>query len=188
MSGYGYCRERGNAALTTMLILGAFVTVASAIAAVVMNTGLAGSRQVNQTLSTALQRTTTGLSLEGGVLAETDGTRATALLLDLTTSAGSGGVSLDANAPLERTIVSYVDGTTLLQDVPFAVHWLRSDGDSLLEQGELAQIAIDTTGVQPPIVAGHTFTIQIKPANANYLVVERTMPAGSALNRFINLR
>jgi archaellin len=153
-----------------------------------MASGFNGSRQLNQTLSSAISRTTTGLSLQGDILAETDGKRVTTLFLDVTTSAGGGGVSLDDRAPLGRTIVAYNDDTTLLTEMPYIVHWLRSDGDTMLEPGELAQIAVDLSPVDPPIGGSHTFTLQVKPLDANYLIIERTTPGGSSLNRFITLR
>jgi archaellin len=172
-----------------MLILAAFATVASAFGAVVMTTGLAGSRQVDQTLSSALRRTTSGLALQGGVLAESDGSRITTLIVDVTTSTGSQGVNLDANATLDRTIVAYNDDSTLLADLPYTVSFLRGDGDTMLESGELAQMRIDLTRIEPPVTAGHSFVIQVKPPESNYLIFERTIPAsGAEIDRFVNLR
>jgi archaellin len=61
------------------------------------------------------------------------------------------------------------------------------DNDSLLEQGELAQIDIDMTAeCGCTITENETFTLELKPPTGSYLVVQRTTPA-SVNESIINL-
>ena len=180
-------RETGVSALEIVLIASGFLIVGSAFGGVVLTTGLSSSGQVERTLNDALSRSGDGLELRGPVVAATDGERATAISLDVTLAIGGDGVNLDPVAPLDRTVVSYIDEANAIRELPYGVQWTVGDGDQALEQGELAALLIDVSSIEPAITSGRSFQIEVRPPSGAYLVIRRTMPPGSHLDTIVNL-
>ena len=105
----------------------------------------------------------------------------TALRFGLTLAAGGDQVNLDATDTSNRTVIAYIDDSVNTTDMAYTTTEVVGDGDSLLEQGELAQIDIDMTAeCGCTITANETWTIELKPPSGSYLVVQRTMPASLA--------
>lgn len=168
-------------------IAGALVLVSSLFASVVLSTGTTASLQLEQTAQRALTLVTTGVQADGPVLAQTDGTRATQIVVDLTTTAGGGAVTLDPHAASARLVVSYISATTAVRDLPYSVVWISGNGDTLLQPGELAEVVVDVSGITPAIVAGQRFTLELRAGDAPPVTIERTLPAGQPLDAVVNL-
>jgi hypothetical protein len=179
------CSERGITGIETGVVVGGLVVASSLFAGVVLNGGIAGSQQLGTAVQAALRQTTTGVELDGPVIVRTDGTRATDVLIDVTTSAGGGSVVLgptpDDGADAQLAI-DYVTDATLQRNVPYTVSWLTGDGDDLLEPGEVAEIDVDVSGVTPPLGGGDAFTLDLRPGDGVAVAVMRTMPAGRPMN------
>jgi archaellin len=178
--------ERGVTPAGAGLLIGAFGLAAAIFGAAMVGGGYAGGEQLEQTFYEALDRTTRGVELRGPVHVRTDGASVTEILLDVGVFPGSSGVSLDADATSDRTVVSYSDEDVLLNDVPYTVDWITGDGDTLLEAGELAQIVVDG-GALPAIGKHDRFSVTIRPADGVPLTVERTMPPGNPLDLVVRL-
>jgi archaellin len=174
-------------ALELVVIATAFLIVGSSFGAVVIRTGVTSSGQVEQTINDALARTGGGLELRGPVLAVTDGQRAGTIRIDVALATSGDGVDLDPTAPLGRTIVSYVDEQSAVSELSFTVSWTVGDGDSLLEEGELAAMLIDVSTVAPALTSGRQFQIEVRPDRGLFLLLRRTMPHGSHFDTIVNL-
>jgi flagellin FlaB len=171
--------ERGITGLETAIVLIAFVVVAAVFAFVVLSTGLFSSERGKETVYAGLQKTRGSMSLTGGVIATSDGTEITDLSFGLTLAAGGDSVNLDFADASNRTVMSYIDTTTTVNDLDYATTEIVGDDDSLLEPGELAQIDIDLAGdcASCAVGANQTFTLEVKPPSGSYLVITRTTPA-----------
>ena len=206
--------ERGVAGVGVAAIAGAFVLAGSLVAGVVVEGGMTGSEALDATFVRALANVTTGMQVDGPVLARTDGAHATVLLIDVTTTPGGGAVSLSADAaPTSDPVtpdatpgaavslsadaaragdapalrVRYVSSDTVASGLPYTVTWLSGDGDALLEPGEVAELAVDVSGVDPPPAENTRFTLELHPGDSAPAIVTRTMPAGRPLDRVVNL-
>ena len=170
--------ERGITGLETAIILIAFVVVAAVFSFVVLSTGLFSSERGKEAVYAGLQKTRGSMELTGGIVATSDGTQVTDLRLGLTLAAGGDQVNLDATDTSNRTVISYIDDSINTPDMLYTTTEVVGDGDSLLEQGELAQIDIDMTAeCGCTITANETWTIELKPPSGSYLVIQRTTPA-----------
>jgi flagellin FlaB len=180
--------ERGITGLETAIVLIAFVVVAAVFAFVVLSTGLFSSERGKETVYAGLQKTRGSMSLTGGVIATSDGTEITDLSFGLTLAAGGDSVNLDFADASNRTVISYIDGSTTESDLNYATTEVVGDDDNLLEAGELATVDIDlaTDCATCAIGANETFTLEVKPPSGSYLVISRTTPA-SITETIINL-
>lgn len=170
--------ERGITGLETAIVLIAFVVVAAVFSFVVLSTGLFSSERGKETVYAGLQKTRGSMTLTGGVIADSNGTAVTDLTIGLTLAAGGDSVNLDATDASNRTVISYIDDNVNTPSMNYTTTELLGDGDSLLEPGELAQIAIDLVAECACTVAeNHTFSIELKPPTGSYLTVQRTTPA-----------
>ncbi|MEX0750880.1 MAG: hypothetical protein WD359_08730 [Dehalococcoidia bacterium] len=172
-----------------ILITSGFLVVGSAFGGVVLTTGLTSSGQVERTLNDALSRSVNGLEIRGPVVAITDGQEANAISIDVALAiGGDDGVNLDPLAPLDRTVVSFIDEANAIRELPYTVTWTVGDGDHLLETGELAAVLIDVSSIYPPLASGRKFLIEVRPPSGAYLTIKRTMPGGAHLDTIVNLQ
>ena len=103
--------------------------------------------------------------------------------IDLTapTDAGSDGIP-DAGSS-HRTVISYDDENQQMADVAYSVTYLGdSDGDTLLEVGEKAEITVEvgtaiTTNSGTDLAKNTTFTLQVSPPKGAVMILQRTTPA-----------
>jgi flagellin FlaB len=173
--------ERGITGLETAIILIAFVVVAAVFAFVVLSTGLFSSERGKEAVYAGLAKTRGSMSLTGGVIADSNGTSITDLRFGLTLAAGGDSVNLDSTDLSNRTVISYVDNTVYTNDMDYTATEVLGDGDNLLEQGELVEIAIDMAGqCGCTITENFSFTLELKPPTGSYLVVQRLTPASIA--------
>ena len=179
--------ERGITGLETAIVLIAFVVVAAVFSFVVLSTGLFSSERGKETVYAGLAKTRGSMELTGGVIATSDGTNVTDLRIGLTLAAGGDTVNLDATDATNRTVLSYIDSAVNTPSMDYTTTEVIGDNDSLLEQGELAQIDVDMTAeCGCAITSNYTFTLELKPPTGSYLVVQRTTPA-SMNETIINL-
>ncbi len=181
-------REDGITGLETAIILIAFVVVAAVFAFVVLSTGLFSSERGKETIYAGLQKARGNLELRGSIVANTSGTQVNTLVLYLGLAAGGEPVNVDPNSLVNKTVVAYIDDSTSINDLDYTVVDVAGDNDYLLEPGELVQLTIDVAGQGLSISNNDTFTLEVRPPWGAYLVVQRTMPAGSLLETVVNLR
>ncbi len=181
-------QEEGITGLETAIILIAFVVVASVFAFVVLSTGLFSSERGKETIYSGLQKARGNLELRGGIVANTDGSAVTTLVMYLGNAAGGDPVNLDPAATVNKTVFAYVDNNQTVADLGYVSVELVGDGDSLLEPGELAEITIDFAAESLTVGNNDTFTLEIRPPLGAYLVVQRTLPPGTSLEPIVNLR
>jgi archaellin len=118
------------------------------------------------------------MELTGGVLGTSDTTQLTALTLDITLAAGGDSVNLNPTDPSNRTVISYIDDAYTKNNLTYTTTPITGDADSLLEQGELLEVDIDLTQDAAIVIGTNkTFTLEVKPPQGSYLVIQRTTPA-----------
>lgn len=181
-------REDGITGLETAIILIAFVVVAAVFAFVVLSTGLFSSERGKETIYAGLQKARGNLELRGSIIANTSGTQVDTLVIYLGLAAGGEPVNVDPASTVNKTVVAYIDDSTNMNDLTYTVTDVAGDSDNLLEPGELTQLTIDVAGQGLSLTNNDTFTLEVRPPWGAYLVIQRTMPAGSALETVVNLR
>lgn len=181
-----YKDEQGVSALETAIILIAFVVVAAIFAFTILSAGTTATEQSKEAIYAGLSEVRSSLELRGAVVAQTDGTEVTDVIFSVANAAG--GESIDLTAPVSNTlIIDYRDGAQQSANLTWTLTWVvRNDTDDLLEEGELAEITVDVSGLTTPLVENTQFALEIKPAEGGVVVVERTTPA--FLDTIIDLR
>ena len=201
--------QSGVTALETAIILIAFVVVAAVFAFTMLTTGtflterskeaaLAGVSQVRGSMevrgSVLLTADATQMAVPVAPACDGDGTStinvAQTVAFTLSNVAGGSPIDLTDTIGKQVTTITYRDqyqtydlnaitGTNKI----WTVSWIgKSNGDNILETGELAQITVDlskVTGMDTacPLGPNRTFTIEIKPPNGAVLSMQRTTPA-----------
>ncbi len=171
--------ERGITGLETAIILIAFVIVASVFAFVVLSTGLFSAERGKETVFAGLQKAQANLELHGSVVVTASGSplEPDNITFDLALAAGGTPINLDPEATTNTVVMNYIDQDAREADVTYTVTWIRGDGDSLLEQGELAEISIalptpDGNNLGP----NEMFTIEVIAPSGGTMLIARTMP------------
>ena len=172
--------EHGITGLETAIVLIAFVVVAAVFAFVVLSTGLFSSERGKETVYAGLAKTRGSMELTGGVIADSDTTKLTGITFDLTLAAGGDQVNLNPLDTTNRTVISYQDAHTTVNNVDYTASAITGNGDKLLEQGELFEIKIDLVAAAVTIGTNQTFTFEVKPPQGSYMVIQRTTPASIA--------
>ena len=175
--------ERGITGLETAIVLIAFVVVAAVFAFVVLSTGLFSSERGKEAVYAGLAKTRGTMVLSSSVVAKSDLTNVTTVDFDMTLAAGGDSVNLDPTAATNRTVISYIDTATVINDVPYTATPITGNANTLLEPGELIRISIDLLAAGATIGLNKTFTLEIKPPTGSYMVLQRmTPPAFQAVN------
>jgi flagellin FlaB len=170
--------ERGITGLETAIVLIAFVVVAAVFAFVVLSTGLFSSERGKETVYAGLAKTRGSMELTGGIIAASNTTQLTAITFDLTLAAGGDQVNLTPTDTTNRTVISYVDSNYTTNNLDYTTTVITGDVDFLLEPGELLEIAIDLTADANIVIGTNkTFTLEVKPPQGSYVVIQRTTPA-----------
>ena len=227
--------EKGITGLETAIILIAFVVVASVFAFTVLSTGIFASERSKETVFAGLEEAKSSIEPRGSVIAYkgNDGTDDTVYKVSFVVSNAVAGEPVDLTPPYDigndaddpdiitdaeyKTVVSYIDSNQYLSDVPWTIDWVgNSNSDSLLEEGEKAEITVwlltrdttvtnatDANGVSPwgaadvngsrGMLAADTvigtndqFTIEMKPESGAVLTIQRTAP--SRLDTIMDLK
>jgi flagellin FlaB len=173
-------REEGITGLETAIILIAFVIVASVFAFVVLSTGLFSAERGKETVFAGLEKARGNLEVRGALTVtdvDANGTIDSGddIRFNVALAAGGFPISLDPTAYTNSVVVNWIDQQDRVADVDYTVTWILTDGETLLEPGELAEIT-----VHPP--AGSTldsneiFTLEVIPPSGGTNLINRTMP------------
>jgi flagellin FlaB len=177
--------EHGITGLETAIILIAFVVVAAVFAFVVLSTGLFSSERSRESVYAGLAKTRGTMELSSSIVGRANPglTQVDTIEFDLTLAAGGDSVNLDPAATSNRTVMTYIDATTVVNDIPYTVTVITGNPNNLLEPGELLRISLDLAGAGAVVGTNFLFTLEVKPPTGSYLVVQRqTPPALLAVN------
>ena len=169
--------ERGITGLETAIILIAFVVVAAVFAFVVLSTGLFSSERGKEAVYAGLAKTRGTMELSSSVIAASNGASVTTIDFDMTLAAGGDSVNLDPAAATNRTVISYIDSTTVINNLTYTATPITGNANTLLEPGELIRISINIAAAGVTVGTNQTFTLEIKPPTGSYMVLQRTTPA-----------
>lgn len=170
--------QRGITGLETAIILIAFVVVAAVFAFVVLGTGAFSADRSKEAVLAGLAKTRGSMGLSGSVVATSDGTEITQVAFDVTLAAGGSSVNWDPAATNNRTVVSYLDQTTEVDDLTYTTTVVTGDADNLLEPGELFEITVTGLAALVQLEAGDEFRLQVQPPSGATLTIQRTLPGG----------
>ena len=173
-------REEGITGLETAIILIAFVIVASVFAFVVLSTGLFSAERGKETVFAGLEKARGNLEVRGALTVtdtDTDGDvdDVDEIRFNVALAAGGFPISLNPAAYTNSVVVNWIDQQDRVADVTYTVTWILTDGETLLEVGELAEITVN-----PPagstLAANETFTLEVIPPSGGTNLIMRTMP------------
>ena len=173
-------REDGITGLETAIILIAFVIVASVFAFVVLSTGLFSAERGKETVFAGLEKARGNLEVRGALTVadtNTDGAidSSDEIKFNVALAAGGFPISLDPAAYTNTVVINWIDAQDRIADTAFTVNWILTDGDTLLETGELAEITVN-----PPagstLIPNEIFTLEVVPPSGGTNLVNRTMP------------
>lgn len=177
--------ERGITALETAIILIAFVVVASVFAFTILSAGTFSTERGKEAVYAGLSEVRSSIEIKGSVviIGETTGATGTVDSVIFTVASAAGGEPIDLNNdPDDRVVViDYRDATQRHTDVDWSVTWLGKNdydttGDTLLEQGELAEITV-TLAPTITLSTNTDFIIEVKPPAGAVFSIQRTTPA-----------
>ncbi len=182
--------ESGITGLETAIILIAFVVVATVFAFVVLTTGIFSAERGKETVFAGLQKARGTLEVRGGVVVSAltgapDEVLTGTIQFTVANTAGGEAVPLDPAALTNRTVIAYRDDTVIADDVPYTVTWVVTDGDNLLEPGELAVVSVDRDDIDGAVTNGGTlaltsnkrWTIEVQTPVGAVIDITRSMPA-----------
>jgi flagellin FlaB len=177
--------ERGQTALEAAIILIAFVVVASVFAFTILSAGSASTEKGEEAIYAGLEGVQSSMAVKGAVVAESDGTSVTSVIFTVSLVSGGDPVNL-ADDTDKVVVIGYRDSTQREPNLGWTATWVVNNGteDDMLEDGELAEIAVDLTGVT--LAENTEFTLEIKPPTGAILGMTRTTPA--ALETVMELR
>jgi len=173
-------REEGITGLETAIILIAFVIVASVFAFVVLSTGLFSAERGKETVFAGLEKARGNLEVRGALTvtdSDTDGDIDDQDVIQFNVALAAGGfpISLNPAAYVNTVVINWIDGQDRVANVTYTVNWILEDGDTLLENGELAEIS-----VSPPagstLLPNEIFTLEVIPPSGGTNLINRTMP------------
>jgi len=177
--------ESGITALETAIILIAFVVVAAVFAFTILSAGTYSTEQSRVAIYAGRAEVQGSLELRGSIIATTTtghtGGDASAyvdyVIFTISNVAGGEPVDLTDTDGNRKVVINYRDKDRELKDISWTKSWVgHSDGDVLLEGGELAQITVPLTAINHPSV-NTEFVIEVKPPQGSVLRIERTTPA-----------
>lgn len=198
--------QKGITGLETAIILIAFVVVAAVFSYAILSAGLYSSQKSQESVYQGLKQAQGAITVKGGVIATAEHTGANGYLSQLTFTIGVAmdGNKVDFTPPLadagndgksaansqNPVVISYVDPYQKIDDLYWTLTILgASNGDNILDLGELFQITIGNTaatnngGNLADALAAHhlgtntQFTIELKTPTGSTLTLERTTPA-----------
>lgn len=180
--------ERGITGLETAIVLIAFVVVAAVFAFVVLSTGLFSSERSKEAVYAGLAKTRGTMELSSGIVGTANAglTQIDSVQFDLVMAAGGDSVNLDPAATTNRTVITYIDQTIVVNDVAYTTTVVTGNANSLLEPGELIRVTVDLAAAGATIPPNFTFTLEIKPPTGSYMVVQRMSPTALQLINQLN--
>ena len=181
--------ESGQAALETAIILIAFVVVASVFAFTILSAGSASTERGEEAIYSGLEGVQSSLSVKGAIIAEGAGTDVDSVVFTISPVSGGEPVNLASAAADRVVVIGYRDATQLENNVDWTVDWIVSNEttpDDLLEEGELAEVTVDLSGLGTALSVNTAFTLEVKPPTGGVLNINRTTPA--AIEAVMELR
>jgi len=189
--------ERGITGLETAIILIAFVVVASVFAYTVLSAGIFSSQKGQEAVYSGLQQARSTLEMKGQLIAQGNITAvgnvtfcvASALegeSIDLTppTDDGNGRAAVNSS---NVVVISYSSAGFRTDDLAWSyVAMGQSNGDAVLDRGEMFEITVNLLGAGEVVDTYHTFNIEVKPPVGSILVIERTTPAALSSVMILN--
>jgi len=173
--------ESGQTALETAIILIAFVVVASVFAFTILSAGSASTEKGEQAIYSGLEGVQSSMAIKGAVIAKENGTTGEVGDVIFTVALASGGdpVNLDDTAATKVVTIGYRDATQFENNVDYTVAFITNVGtaNDLLEDGELAEVTVDLSGLTTPLAENSAFTLEVKPPTGGILQINRTTPA-----------
>ena len=173
--------EKGQTALETAIILIAFVVVASVFAFTILSAGSSSTEKGKQAIQAGLEGVQSSMSVKGSIIAEAATTTVDSAVFTVSLVAGGSPVNLSATA--KEVVIGYKDQSQFVNSVPWTIKWIVTKqasiaaADAMLEEGELAEITVDLTGLSPKLGANTAFNLEIKPPKGAVLNINRTTPA-----------
>jgi flagellin FlaB len=170
--------EKGQTALETAIILIAFVVVASVFAFTILSAGSSSTEKGKQAIQAGLEGVQSSMNVKGSIIAEGSGTSVSDAIFTLSLVAGGSPVNLSSTA--KEVVVGYKDQAQFKNDVPWTINWIvskQTPADDMLEEGELAEITVDLSGLTTALSANTAFNLEIKPPKGAVLNINRTTPA-----------
>jgi archaeal flagellin FlaB len=164
--------------LETIIILIAFVVVATVFAITMLSAESASTEKDKQAIQAGLDGIQSSMSVKGSVIAEGSGRSISYAIFTLSLVAGGSPVNLSATA--KEVVVGYKDATQYENDVPWTIKWIvskQATADDMLEEGELAEITVDLSGLGTALGTNTAFNLEIKPPKGAVLNLNRTTPA-----------
>ena len=164
--------QRGIIGLETALVLIAFVVVASVFGYVVLTTGVFATEKGRDATMAGLAQIRTTLQQRGGVTTVKALNADNVDTIKIRVSTMPGGVPIDVSS----LSIRYQDSNQVA-DPSFTVIQIKGDDDFVLESGELFDVDVDVSILNPPLGANVDFIVIIQPSNGTPLHVNRTTAA-----------
>ncbi len=188
--------ERGMTGLETAIILIAFVTVAAVFGYAVLSAGLFSAERSKETIFAGLQQAKSNMDISGSVIAMSDND--TVSIIKVTVKNAIAGNPIDMTpctgtaGSENKVVISLTTAADYLSNIKWTTKPIGAANDNnLMEVGEQFEINIDLNdlgddmALSTPLGVNDTFSLQLKPALASTITVERTLPA--ALNAVMDL-
>jgi flagellin FlaB len=177
--------EEGQAALETAIILIAFIVVASVFAFTILSAGTASTDRGEEAIYEGLEGVQSTMAIRGAMIGNsTAGTAVDSIVFNLALASGGDPIDLTDGS----VIVAYRDSDQVVNSLTYTPDFIvdDGDGDNVLEDGELAEITVDLSGLGTPLGPNTEFTIEVNPPAGAVLNLSRTTPA--AIETVMELR
>ncbi len=172
--------EKGQTALETAIILIAFVVVASVFAFTILSAGSSSTEKGKQAIQAGLEGVQSSMNVKGSIIAEGDATAGTVTNAIFTLSLVAGGSPVNLSSSAKEVVIGYKDQTQFKNNVNWDINWIvskQTPADDMLEEGELAEITVDLSGLTTDLGANTAFNLEVKPPKGAVLNINRTTPA-----------
>jgi archaellin len=167
--------EDGYGSIAMVLGLSSTVVAGSALATVLLEVDLEAADQLKATMLQALERTSTTLSVAGGVVvtdADGDGVLAAGdtVTFGLALGPGSPPVALGEGS----SVVVSLTASAHVPSAAYTVHWLTGEGP-YLDEGELVELSVTVPdGVE--LLPSSMLTIEVISDLGSLAFVQRRLP------------
>jgi flagellin FlaB len=188
--------ESGQTALETAIILIAFVVVASVFAFTILSAGTSSTEAGEEAIYAGLEGVQSSLNIRGAVIAEASGTTVDTVVFTVALVSGGEPLDMTDTSGDNVVVIGYRDIDDFANAVDWTVDWVvDNDGgtpDTMLEDGELAEVTVDLAGAVTATTitsapgANEEFTLEIKPPLGGVLNITRDTPA--AIEAVMELR
>jgi flagellin FlaB len=189
--------EEGFTGLEAAIVLIAFVVVAAVFSYVMLGAGFFTSQKSQEVVHTSVSTASASLEVRGDVYGR--GISNAINIIEFGVAETAGGTPVDLNSTVltyatedgvwvmaHNTAKDAVSSTSTLNETTAANNWwiyqkVNSDGDKLVEKGELfiirAQINGTLPGTPKALEPNKGFNLEVRPADGAALGLKRTAPA-----------